>query len=49
MPPRDKNTLDESSKLTCIEFVFPHHLAFSVYMLVGASNGYVWVYDARTN
>jgi len=49
LPKPDHNKLTSDAAFTAVEYVLPHPMAYSTYLMLGTSNGYVWLCDARTN
>lgn len=48
--PKEKNMFaSKEDRFTTCEFVVPTPEQLSVYMLLGLSNGYVWIIDSRCN
>lgn len=49
MPAKKDSFNSSEDRFTTIEFVVPTLEAISVYLMLGLSNGNIWVLDSRSN
>lgn len=49
MPKKKDMVSNTEDNFTTVDFVMPNKYQTSIYLMIGLSNGIIWVFDSRVN